>query len=350
MNCNTDNVIFLQHPQDSEKGNDDALKHSAIFYELPQGTPKEIEEVIENEDEDEYTRKHKVDDDIANCSRTELRLLYPGAYSSWKNAKTRCKDGKGVLHPEFDQFPDFLAAMGPRPKKGFSVDRKDYSNPDYSSANCRWLSTRGQTANRRNTRYLKDSLGTRRTVAEWSEKWGVSGKLILQRVDRDGWSVDDAVRPERRSSPSKVQDKSAQKTGHYITLWKKILKDSHGQEFFSPTGKDYKQLQLAVDTLADGKVWPDKALEYILTHWGSFVDYAKHRYGAWQKPPTVPTITYLSINIQAAGNFYLDSRKPQTPRKLVIGAFEWPNVSPARDDGKNKPNYGLLDDLDKYDV
>lgn len=349
MNCNTDNVIFLQHPQDSEKRNDDALRDSAIFYELPQGTPKEIEEVIENEDE--YTRKHKVEDDIANCSRTELQLFYPGAYSSWKNAKQRCKHGKGVLHPEFDQFPDFLAAMGPRPKKGFSVDRKDYSNPDYSPANCRWLSKRGQTANRRNTRYLTDSLGTRRTATEWSERWGVPGKLILQRVDRDGWSVDDAVRPERKSSPSKVQNKSAQKTGHYITLWKKILKDSHGQEFFSPTGKDYKQLQLAVDTLAGGKVWPDKALEYILTHWGKFTRYAESHYGAWQKPPSVPTIAYLSANIQAAGNFYLARKtKPVAvkykPAQIIFGQTILLEPKPLIPNS----NDDLLADLEKYDV
>ena len=135
------NVIFLADRKSRRDKNPEATTDSAIFCELRRPTPKEMSKLVENaEHGGEYSQKDSITDYIDTCSRTELRLLYPGAYSSWKNVKQRCGRGEGVLHPDFKEFPDFLLAMGPRPTPGWSVDRTDHTDPDYSPVKCCWAS------------------------------------------------------------------------------------------------------------------------------------------------------------------------------------------------------------------
>jgi hypothetical protein len=87
-------------------------------------------------------------------------------YRSWAAMKRRCYDtnarcskwyakrGITVCDRWLNSFENFLADMGSRPSKKYTLERID-NDGNYEPANCRWATTGEQSANRRNTAKLE---------------------------------------------------------------------------------------------------------------------------------------------------------------------------------------------------
>jgi hypothetical protein len=80
-------------------------------------------------------------------------------YASWRAMIQRCNNpnnakwqhygGRGITVAErWRQFENFLADIGPRPHRGYTLDRID---PDqgYGPENCRWADAKTQASNKR---------------------------------------------------------------------------------------------------------------------------------------------------------------------------------------------------------
>ena len=132
-----------------------------------------------------------------------------GEYRSWESARSRCRNpndpffakygGRGIrFDPVWDKFPDFYAAMGPRPE-GTTLDRID-TDGDYTPGNCRWATASEQARNKRSNRMVVWR-GRLVTMVALVEQTGLRYGLLHDRIVRRGWSVERAVTEEKRQWP-----------------------------------------------------------------------------------------------------------------------------------------------------
>jgi hypothetical protein len=122
-------------------------------------------------------------------------------YVVWFTMKDRCSrprhisyayyGGRGIKVCErWQKFRNFLADMGERPP-GTQLDRLN-SDGDYEPGNCRWVTAKQNSRNRRdNVFYTHD--GKSRTLPEWAELTGLPVRVLKSRVTALGWSIERAL-------------------------------------------------------------------------------------------------------------------------------------------------------------
>lgn len=131
-------------------------------------------------------------------ARTHGMSKHP-AYAVWRSMIDRCRlpthqawknyGGRGITVCKRwqESFQNFWEDMGPTYRPGLTLDRIDNDGP-YSPENCRWVSVREQSRNRRNNRYIDTPWG-KMTVADAAEKSGIGVTTLLYRLDHN-WPQD----------------------------------------------------------------------------------------------------------------------------------------------------------------
>lgn len=123
-------------------------------------------------------------------------------YRAWSNMKKRCNNeqhkdyrnygGRGIKYCEkWETFDGFYDDMGEEYADNLTIDRIDV-NGDYTKANCRWITVKEQGNNKRNTRYFEYK-GEILTLTDIADKYGVKYKLMKDRINTLGWSIEQAV-------------------------------------------------------------------------------------------------------------------------------------------------------------
>lgn len=136
-------------------------------------------------------------------------------YSAWKGMKRRCyntkfkeyknygKRGIKVCDRWLESFENFYADMGPRPSKGYSIDRVD-NDKGYSKENCRWATNKLQSNNKRNTHFLTYN-GETKTFSEWGHLFNISASVLYVRILRLKWDACQALTtPVRKQKNHKI--------------------------------------------------------------------------------------------------------------------------------------------------
>lgn len=115
-------------------------------------------------------------------------------YNIYQALKARCYNPNHKAYPRYGgrgikvcdrwlhSFENFLADMGERPGKEYSIDRIDV-NGDYSPENCRWATWKEQANNRRNNVILEHN-GISHTLAEWCDILNVGQETAYRRYNQ----------------------------------------------------------------------------------------------------------------------------------------------------------------------
>ena len=125
-------------------------------------------------------------------------------YDIWVNMKQRCFNpndqayqnygGRGIAvcdewKDDFQAFYDWSVSNGYQ--DGLSIDRIN-NDGNYSPENCRWTDRNVQNRNRRNNHKITYN-GVTKTVVEWAEEKNIPYELLLNRLNKLGWSVERAL-------------------------------------------------------------------------------------------------------------------------------------------------------------
>lgn len=144
--------------------------------------------------------------DLVVARNTTHGLSRRAEYCAWNHMKARCsapeghKDyeayaGRGITVCERwkDDFTAFFEDMGPRPGKGYSIDRIDV-NGNYEPGNCRWATATTQARNKRDSVWIEFQ-GEHVSLQEWAERTGLDRKTIQWRLNQ-GWTVEKTLTSE----------------------------------------------------------------------------------------------------------------------------------------------------------
>lgn len=140
-------------------------------------------------------------------------------YAAWRSMKARCLNpdhpayacygARGITVCErwmsgedgLVGFQCFLADMGERPAKGYTLDRED-NEGNYHKDNCRWATPKQQARNRRSNRTIS-AFGRTLCLSEAAELHGIHVSVLAARLGL-GWEIERAltqpVRPMRRQA------------------------------------------------------------------------------------------------------------------------------------------------------
>ena len=140
-------------------------------------------------------------------SRTRLHNI-------WKNMRQRCNNpnkpdykyygGKGVrVTSRWDDYSTFEKwSIENGYTDALTIDRID-TNGDYCPENCRWVSRTEQSRNMSKNRIIIYN-GESHCLSEWGEILGISPKVLGQRINAYGWSIERAFNTPVRSVGGKV--------------------------------------------------------------------------------------------------------------------------------------------------
>lgn len=130
------------------------------------------------------------------------------------------------VHPQFEDFPNFLAYMGPC--MGGTFDRFNPSDPEYAPGKVRWADKRTQSVNRRNVRLIQTPDGPK-TVPQIAKLQKVGEFAIRMRL-KNAWS-DLEIWAGKRSAQTPTPPAPPNSTS---TLIPPIVEDDKAPSIFLP--------------------------------------------------------------------------------------------------------------------
>lgn len=131
-----------------------------------------------------------------NLSQSRLYQIWEGMIQRSYNKKSsnyKNYGGRGITVcdewlNDFVTFKDWAINNGYNDK--LTLDRITV-NGDYKPSNCRWVTMKEQSNNKRNNKYITYKDETK-TLSQWSDFTGINAKTIQTRL-RLGWSIDKAL-------------------------------------------------------------------------------------------------------------------------------------------------------------
>lgn len=149
--------------------------------------------------QEQRSKRRRAHGQSGNCEGMHRSRLYV----VWSGMQQRCHNSNNPSHRNYgargivvcerwrSSFEAFRDDMGEPPSSGASIERVNNDGP-YSPENCRWADAKTQCRNRRKTLRI-NYRGITASIAEHAESCGIPYDVLVQRVTKYGWSINDAI-------------------------------------------------------------------------------------------------------------------------------------------------------------
>lgn len=129
-------------------------------------------------------------------SSTRLYRIFSGMISRCKYpSATEYEDygGRGItVCDEWKDYNNFKQwAMSNGYTDELTLERNDV-NGNYCPNNCKWVTMNEQSNNKRSSHFLTYN-GMTKTIAQWADLLGINYGTLQSRINKLGWSVEDAL-------------------------------------------------------------------------------------------------------------------------------------------------------------
>ena len=142
--------------------------------------------------------------EVAKDYHTTHGMSKTKLYTIWSSMRYRCENpkcqryssygGKGVsVCAEWKRFNGFYSwAISARYEDGLSIERIDVDG-NYEPSNCKWIPLIDQSQNKTTSRFVSYK-SKKLTISQLANLTGMPYQRLYQRINKLGWSTDDAVR------------------------------------------------------------------------------------------------------------------------------------------------------------
>ncbi len=153
------------------------------------------------------------------CKRTRHEGLTSNPlWDTWKGMHARCYNPKHHAYRNYGArgikvcerwhtLKYFIEDLGQRPD-GLEMDRID-NNKDYGPDNFHWVTRTDNLNNRRVTRLLTYK-GETKPIQIWAKLLNIRAGSLYNRIDTNGWSIEQAFETPVRKRKAKVFSKNAE--------------------------------------------------------------------------------------------------------------------------------------------
>lgn len=209
-----------------------------------------------------------------------------------------------------------MRTFGTTPVKGWTPDRTNPADPEYSPEKCVWAPKRVQTRNRRNTVLIVNAKGVARTPEEWVKH--SKGKLnadTLRKRKRRGWTDLENLggRRDRASvvTPAVVfptKRSSEVNKGEFEMTWMVNMNELYPDDSHLLTARERGMLESARKFFEENgfgyEHYPEDVLKHAIRNWPSLMQRAK-REGL--RKSEFPTVAILAGSPRLAVSAYLQA-------------------------------------------
>lgn len=271
--------------------------------------------------------------------RMVLRNTYRGEENSHRDMlQRRFTKERAIVCDQWLTFEGFLRTFGPAKVKGWTVNRKNPADPEYSPEKCEWAPKRVQTRDRRNTVLIVNAKGVARTPEEWQKH--SKGKLkadTLRKRKRRGWTdLENLAGCRARSSLAVSAEDSPPKRagetnkGEFEATWRETMAQLYPGESHTLTARERAMLESLRKSLVDDGFgylhYPEDVLQYALRNWPSIMTLAKREGLRKSEIPTVSILAgcpRIAVNAYMQANDLMHENGALKPRPVQNDSHVW---------------------------